>query len=132
MLAILSLPSGGALAVGIRAAWKWFAKGRAGRQSEAESQRIHNEVMAANASVLVVAQSQQQLVADNDRLRAEIREKDTRHAAERAEWAAERTQMRGEIDNLEDRMHDAIRKLNEALLELQQWRRRYGTEPEAT
>lgn len=130
MLAILGIPSGGAIAVGVRALVKWFAKGKVGRQAEAESKRVHDEVAAANASVLVVAQSQQQLVADNDRLRSEIREKDARHAAERAEWTAERTAMRGEIDDLENRMHDAIRKLNEALLELQQWRRRYGTEPE--
>lgn len=131
LLAILAIPSTGALAVGIRSLWKWFAKGKAGRLAEAESTRVHNEVAAANASVLVVAQSQQQLVADNERLRAEMREKDTRHAAERAEWAGERTQMRGEIDALENRMHDAIRKLNEALIELQQWRRRYGTENES-
>ena len=132
MLAILALPSGGAVVVGIRAALKWFAKGHEGRQSDVESQRVNSAVSAANASVLVVAQSQQQLIADNDRLHAEIREMSARHAAERAEWAAERTAMRGEMDDLEGRMHDAIRKLNEALLELQQWRRRYGTEEDET
>lgn len=128
LLVILGIPSTGGLFVAARAAIRWLSKGRKGRRAEVESRRIHDDVAAANASVLVVAQSQQQLVADNARLRVQLAESDARHAAERAEWMADKAQMRAEIDDMEIRLRTAMDRLNEALAEVHEWRRKHGSD----
>lgn len=73
-----------------------------------EQQKIHDAVAQADASLLVVAKSRDELLEDNQRLREERREQDSRHAAERAEWAAERAALKRDIEAMENRLRTAL------------------------
>jgi phage shock protein A len=55
-----------------------------------------------------VSRARDQLALDNAALRQERQETATRHAAERAEWQAERAELRKEIDDLEDRLRETL------------------------
>lgn len=57
-------------------------------------------VVAADESLLVVVKARDELENDNARLRLELQETRTRAAEDRAGWAAEKADMRQEIDTL--------------------------------
>ena len=126
LVALLGTPIVGGVIAGVRALFRWWTRGKAGRAASVEHRRIHDEMAVANQSVLVVQQSQAQLVADNQRYREEIAEMATRHATERAQWAADKAEMRQELDQMEERLRAALDKLSTALDEVQELRRRHG------
>lgn len=73
-----------------------------------------------DANVLTVGLARDQLAADNERLRAEIRETSERHANERSEWYQERAEKnrahaldRAEWERREDAMRAEIDELEQ-------------------
>lgn len=73
-----------------------------------EEQKIHRAVAEHESSMLAIAKARDELIEDNQRLREERREQDARHAADRAEWARERGEMRRDIEEMETRLRTAL------------------------
>lgn len=93
----------------VRDGVKWYRdRRRANQPQQVEAARVHEGVRQADESVIVIARARDQLAADNAALRAEREETAKRHAAERAEWQAERTELRDEIDELEAKLRAAL------------------------
>lgn len=105
---LIAILTGGLLAY-VRDLVKWiYERHQASKPDRIEAQKIHESVAQADQSVIVVARARDLLAADNARLRIEIAEDAKRHAADRAEWTAERAELRREIDELEERLRGAL------------------------
>lgn len=109
---------------------KYFRDRKAKQTPSAiEAKRRDDAVQAANNSVVVAIKSNAMLVADAERYRKEITEKDARHDAERenwrremdalrashfaerANWFAEKEELRKELDDMERRWREALNDL---------------------
>jgi hypothetical protein len=109
---LVALITTGGLVGYIRDALKYLARRRQQSDPERKQQEaIHTAVAQADASLLVVAKSRDELLEDNQRLREERREQDSRHAAERAEWAKERAELKRDIEAMENRLRTALNDL---------------------
>lgn len=93
----------------LRDAAKFIAQKFRQTAPERKAQReVHTAVAQYDASLLAVAKARDELLEDNQRLREERREQDARHAADRAEWAKERAELRREIEAMESRLRTAL------------------------
>ncbi len=84
---------------------KWLHARRGAKTPEA---RKSQQIATVDQSLAVVAKARDELEADNARLRAQQAETDARHERDRAEWYTERTQLRGEIADLERRLREML------------------------
>lgn len=71
------------------------------RNRRTDADRVREDI---DGNILTVVKARDELEADNGRLRDEIRETNTRHAHDRAEWSRERTALRAEIEHLEAKL----------------------------
>jgi hypothetical protein len=94
----------------LEAAVRWLIRRRAATTPAGQSSAL---LTIADQSVTVVAHSRDELAEDNRRLREQIVEERTRHAEDRAQWAGEKSAMRGEIDSLETRAREMLAELIE-------------------
>ncbi len=89
---------------------------RARRAASTPEARDALHVTAADQSLLVVVKARDELADDNERLRTTITEERARHAEDRATWAAEKLELRQEIDDLESKLRallDEVTSLRE-------------------
>lgn len=66
-----------------------------------------------DANLITVVRARDELEADNDRLRGQMREEREQHANERAEWARERSSLREQVEHLESRLRALLDEVTE-------------------
>lgn len=127
---LAALLAGGLLNLVWRAFMWVVDRFRKSQPAVVESKRIHDAVREADQSLLVVAKARDELAEDNNRLREQVESERRRHEKQsdtercryekdRADWRAERTSLRQEIEKLEA----ALRSIQD---EIQQMKARYG------
>lgn len=113
VLALVIAVIGAGIFTYIRDAVRWFIRRHKDSDPEVvEERKVREAVRQADESLLVVVRSRVELVADNQRLREERAELETRHAAERAEWIRERAALRQDIEDMEARLRSALDDLS--------------------
>lgn len=80
--------------------WLKAREDRKSKEPTPERQRL-NEI---DANILTVARSKDELEVDNARIRQTLHEERVQHAADRAEWSAERAVLRAEAERLEGKL----------------------------
>lgn len=94
----------------LEAVVRWFIRRRTAATPAGQRAAV---LVEADQTVTVVAHARDELAEDNRRLREQIVEERTRHSEDRAQWAAEKATMRGEIDALETRARELLTELIE-------------------
>ena len=91
-----------------------FAKGwRSRKEARTPEAREALAVGVADKSLLVVAKARDELEEDNARLRVTIVEERNRHAEDRAQWVAEKSRLRAEIDALEGKLRALLSEVED-------------------
>lgn len=113
-LALISALLGAGVLGYARELIKWLVARRKNRKTPAQveateaAEKVHQAVIQADESLIVVARARDILYQDNAALRAERVEQDRRHALDRAEWARERAELRAELDAVDARLRAAL------------------------
>jgi hypothetical protein len=79
-------------------------------------------VSLADANLALVAKARDELIEDIIRLRAELLEKDARHAADRTQWLADQERLRADVARLEQQIRveraDANKRYDDLLQQI--------------